>query len=298
MRSLYPYQEKALAYCLKNRHPALFMEMRLGKSLVTIRACQQKQAKKILIVGPLSTFPDWQDELKEEGVRYVDVDRTSGYDFTVPGYYLVNYERLRIESEITNLNWDVVVLDESTRIKNPKAEITKVCTKNFRDVSHRFILSGLPAPEGPEDFFTQFQFLRSGFMGCRNYWNWRENNFRQIGYDWFPKAGMLGEIKKTANEQAFVLTRKEAGIGDKPVPMRRVVQATAIQNKYMREALESFEFDGNLTKFRVVVETWLQRLAGGFHPTTGECLSNGKTKEILTLLQGELKNQKVIIYFR
>jgi hypothetical protein len=70
------------------------------------------------------------------------------------------------------------------------------------------------------------------------------------------------------------------------------------QTQLQAQMLKSWEVDGTFTSWRVVVSTWLARVAGGFHPTHYHCVSEAKTLELLDLLQGELATQQVVVFFR
>ena len=63
MRSLRLNQKLAFNYACTVQNPALFMEMRLGKTLVAIRWTKYRNLWKNLIVGPYSVYKSWFDEL-------------------------------------------------------------------------------------------------------------------------------------------------------------------------------------------------------------------------------------------
>ena len=66
MRPLREYQQKCFRFTSTLQHFALFLEMRLGKTIIAIRRIKTYQAEKILIVCPLSAFYGWVEELKKE----------------------------------------------------------------------------------------------------------------------------------------------------------------------------------------------------------------------------------------
>ena len=67
----------------------------------------------------------------------------------------------------------LVVLDESTRIKNYRAERTKELVHLARLATSRMILTGTPVTKGLEDFFTQYQFLDPNIIGMSNFFAFR-----------------------------------------------------------------------------------------------------------------------------
>lgn len=67
----------------------------------------------------------------------------------------------------------MLVFDESTRIKNYKAERTKQFLAIRHLAAARMILTGTPVTKGLEDFFTQYQFLDPDIIGLSNYFAFR-----------------------------------------------------------------------------------------------------------------------------
>lgn len=70
----------------------------------------------------------------------------------------------RFLSEFTAL----MIIDESTRIKNAKAARTKKAKKLGKMARARRILSGTPMPKSPVDLFAQFDFLKEGLIGHKS----------------------------------------------------------------------------------------------------------------------------------
>lgn len=75
--------------------------------------------------------------------------------------------------------WDLLstrrvlyIVDESRRIKNPKADRTKVVVKSGRHAPYRRILNGTPVPNGPFDLFPQLQFLDERFWEQHGLGSW------------------------------------------------------------------------------------------------------------------------------
>ncbi len=299
MRQAYTHQEQALEFADGRISLGLFMEMRLGKSLVAIRWALRGYPKGThLIVAPLSTLPGWEDELELEGQMCTSLRDPSKYAHEGNQFHLVNYEWIRSRPELLEWDYDTIILDESTRIKNPRAQITKVLTQGTDHIPQHCILSGLPAPEGPLDYFTQMAFMGGSFMGSRNYWAWRHRYFVLAGFDWLPRRGTRAAIKRAIESECFRLTRKQAGVGSDKVRERRVVSMTPPQQRAYEEVERSFALGPLQTKFEVVRVNWMARIAGGVHPETKKMTWPGKAKELMELLRGELKEEQVVVWFR
>lgn len=332
-----PHQEAALRYASRISNPAFFMEMRLGKTLTTIRWIQSlppSESRAIIVICPLSVMEAWIKELSLEGETFIlgsgpqRMEAIKAVWFTPPGqrqWLIINYEAILAtapkhtirqnlaEREIREvppwmlLQWDVVVCDESTRLKNPIAKITQLCCKGFRKAKHRAILSGLPSPEGELDLYCQMQFLHNVFLNCWNYWKFRNNHFKQYGVGgWEPKPGAANLIKKAVHSIAFVMRRKQAGLGEKKIYSQRYVSMSTAQRKLYTEAFNDYAVslqsgEKRETEWILTRHTWLSRIAGGFDPD-GNLISggDGKSQELIALLSksGELYGEKVVVLYR
>lgn len=313
-RTLKPHQASALAWSTPRSTPAFFLQMRLGKTLVAIRWSEQLDLHgPRLVVAPLAVLYTWQDELAQEGHASTLLlgSREDRLRLLLQptDWFLVNYEGLfypghktsagkpkPVPSEIATIPWSLVILDESTRIRNPKAITTRVCLSSFQKVPFKAILSGLPNPEGVEDFFCQMAFLRGHFMGCDNYWKWLQRHFQLTGfYDWSPRPGMLPLIRDAVKAHALFMTRKEVGLANERIYSRRyIVLPERVQTTYDR-CEEDFAFEEKETMFRTVQYEWLQQIATGY-PKGKKPLHDGKTRELIELLKGELKGESVVVY--
>ncbi|MBW7989994.1 MAG: hypothetical protein FVQ84_08270 [Planctomycetes bacterium] len=308
MRRLYKHQIKAFKYTLNVKHPALFMEMRLGKTLVTIRRCNlyvplnKKIGHKFLVVAPNSALGSWEDDLKLESESKVKVStgtrnerlKELSEDFK---WFLLNKEGHLSIPEIARIKWDAVIIDESTIIKNPKPLITKFFLKNFRAVPHRWILTGLPNPESDLEYYCQFFFLYGSAFGFRNFWDFRAKCYEpdKVGYDWSPKSGVYDQVSGWVGSRAFIMSRKNAGFNKKKIFQKRYLDfPNDLREKY-NLAEKDFELEGIQTMWQTVKYVWLRKLCGGF--IEDRLVWDGKIKAVLELLKGELKKSQVVIWF-
>lgn len=309
MRQLMPHQQQALDYTKGRTRIALFMEMRLGKTLVAIRWLNAWGVKRVLIVCPLPVMRTWREELLKEEWAEEDIQLVKGDSEERVGcllrpatWFIVNYEALLATHEILGLNWDGIVLDESTRIRNPRAKTTRLLCDRSYHIRLRGILTGLPNPESFLDFFEQMNFLWGNFMHCTNYWIFRKKFFNQYGHEWCPTNYVKDQIKAAVKVLSFSMTRKQAGIKIQKVYEKRYVKLNEEQAKLYKQISDDFEFtrtDGKIqdTKWAPVKFQWLARVAGGFSPE-GRQISNAKYEELSEILGTELKGEPTIVWFR
>jgi SNF2 family DNA or RNA helicase len=138
-------------------------------------------------------------------------------------------------------------------------------------------------------------------MGTPSYWAWRSKLFHRDRFDWEPNRGSIQKITEAVAEDAYVLSRNAVGIGSKKVRETRTIPMTSRQKRAYKLARDSFELDyegrREETQWVLTKLIWMHRLAGGFHPF-GSCVNPGKIDELVKLLQGELANEPVVVWFR
>jgi hypothetical protein len=321
MRPFMPHQQAAFNYSKQQQHIALLMEMRLGKTIVTIRWYVHLKARHILVLAPGEAMDGWEDNLSLEGETWVNacgLTRSQREAAILEAWergergervwLLLNYEAARTIPELAIFPWDGVVGDESTKFRNPKIQLTRLMCDGFGSVAHRAILTGMYAPESPLDAFCQFRFLDGHFMGYTNFWKWREKYFQLSKnpwepYKWEPKPGTRRAIKTAVAKRGFIMTRKQAQMPSNKVYQTRMVEMSPAILKLYKQAEEYYELDSPSgitleTVHNVVKETWLARLCGGFHPDGSGIVCTRKADEFVNLVTGELAHEKVIGWFR
>jgi len=309
MRQLRSYQKKALRFSLKVKHPALFMEMRLGKTLVTIRSAILKGYKKILVVCPYSAFMSWEEELQEENQKYIysivgtkkvrlELLNKISRDKRIT-WSIINKEGFLVIPEIRNIKWDCLVWDESHYLKNPQSKISKFYVNNFRDVKGRYCLTGTPAPENELEYFQQLIFLDENNMKFKNYWEYRHACFVEGFHNYKLHAYGRKYLENVLSKNCFFLTRKEVNLGGEKIYIKRSLVLSPKLKKVYKTIVEEFVLEGDGIKLDMTIFAgqkwiWLRRLCGGF--AEKKLVHKLKCNEILEFLRGELKSQQLVIW--
>lgn len=313
-RPMYPGQLAAFRYAKYHSAIALYLEMRLGKTLVAIRWVRsRRRAKRVLVLCPRVVFADWGRELELESATYT-ILRGSVAQRAIDAkeidcqFYVTNYEAMAVKrrpgeskklrpSALALLPWDAVILDESTIVKSPRARITKVVLRYLSNARYRAVLSGLPNPEGNEDFVTQMLFLFGEFMGCRSYWVWQQQYCRPFRFGYWLPTKTRPIVREAVRNRSFFLSRKNAGMAEIKVYERRTVAIPAKIRQLMKIAKRDYELFGEAADNILTVMTWLHRLAGGVHPDERGC-HLAKMDELIHLATGELSGQPIVVWAR
>lgn len=311
-RPLRDYQKTMLRYSLREEHPALFVQMRLGKTIVAIRSVKVRGLQKVLVVAPYSALYGWSLELDAEresargivelyGTRDERLhDLQTNYDSA--RWFLLNKEGHQVIPEICEYDFDAVILDESTFIKAPFSKtkgsgVARFYLENFRGARHRYILTGTPAPESELDYFNQLRFLNYDNWRESNFWEFRHKHFGVYNYTAYIKPDSSKYLMETLAEHTFFLTRSDVKLGGRKVYEKRMVQITnkvrKIYEKIEKEFVLEYLGQEQDTIYATTKYIWLRRLCGGF--VEKEFISYAKIKELESLLAGELKNEQVVV---
>lgn len=195
------HQKRALEKIRKlDGKAGLFMEMGTGKTKVAIDwagiGFYNRGLTKVLVVAPLSVLGVWPRQIRQhlhaprsvyrlEGPttrkcrdlqRIVHSPRSDRITFV-----LVNYESIwrepdrgpGVEALIRKWQPDLVIFDESHRIKAPNSKQSKAAWRIAREAPERLLLTGTPITKAPLDVFGQFRALNHNIFGD----NWYQFKF-------------------------------------------------------------------------------------------------------------------------
>lgn len=304
LRPCRDYQKNGIRYYLSHQHPALFWQMRMGKSLVVVRAEKIKQTKHILITAPYSAFLSWEEELTLENQSFHIIEgpvneRLDLLDkaYSTVKYVLCSKEAHRFTPEIADYHWDTVIVDEAHCLRNQTA-MSKFYQDNFRNADTRCALTGTPAPESELDYYNIIRFLDHNYWSIKNYWGFRKKLFAIVNHQIFIKPGAYDTIAKTLAKHCSVLSRHHVNLhGTTIETVRRIPLTQKVRRIYDRvEQQYSLEINDNIkdTIWATTKHLWLRRLCGGW--ADQEFISYNKIKELQYLLNNQFKKEQTIIF--
>lgn len=151
-----------------------------GKTFEAIEYCRLKGFKNILVICPKSVVTQWKYQF-EQWWPNVEPTLASGGMGAEGGICITNYEQLTPRNVAPKGSrrkvlqpsqlwlkckarvWDIIILDESHRIKNAQAQIT-IAIKDLPSM-HRMCLTGTPILGHPDDLWSQLHFLDPRWSG-------------------------------------------------------------------------------------------------------------------------------------
>ena len=172
----FPYQFEGIAFLYPRYAAVLADEMGLGKTMqaiTTIRLLLHAgEVRSVLLICPKPLVTNWQREFAtwapELPVQIIEGDQTRRrwlWNETETPVKIANYEsvvRDRETVEDESLRFDLVVLDESQRIKNRSGTTSEVVCKIHRNRS--WALTGTPVENSADDLVGIFEFLQPGYL--------------------------------------------------------------------------------------------------------------------------------------
>tara|TARA_R110002051_G_scaffold78271_2_gene141840 strand:- start:2380 stop:3822 length:1443 start_codon:yes stop_codon:yes gene_type:complete len=331
------HQREALQASWDAAYHAWFMEMGTGKSKVAIDNMgvlyKQGRIKAALIVAPKGVYDNWvkgeipahlPDDIERKIVRWKPAQSKSYAaeleDLTMEAYdglkiFVVNVEAFssprgaRAAGRFLVQNPDnMMIVDESTTIKNRKAQRTKNLMTLTKYSRYRRILTGSPVTKSPMDLFSQCNFLDERALGYNSYFAFQSRyavvQKRVMGARSFQEITgyrRLDELNEKLFEFSTRVLKEECLDLPEKVYIKREVELTDEQAKVYTQmkklALAQME-GGDLATTESVL-TQIMRLqqicCGFFQPDVGKIqpLKNNRLNELMNITD-ELQGKAII----
>jgi len=309
LKRLRKSQLDALRWSDDVEHPGFFIDMRVGKTKLSIRRVKKwKCTGPFLIVCPEPAIQGWIDELEEElGVSPIELTGSAKQrkdkleNANIFGWYIINKEGHRALPELRLIDWDVVIFDESRFLANPKSKMSKFYVDNFRNVRHRIILTGTPDYREKLDFYQQLRFLDYKSLPYKNYWDFRAKAFHHVGYDFVIKKEHAEILKTALNKYCYFVRREDIQGGRTQDPIKRVFKLPRkIRREYdIVEKEFVLEHQNMKTIFATEAHKWMMRMCGGMRETSdGIKLEwDHKIKEVRNIIESQ-HDESIVIFCR
>lgn len=317
---------------------AYFLEMGLGKTRLSFYEIYELFGKDFIDIAfifcPKSLRTAWTDEaediefpypvlpfdgtvdqmwsrmkaaIKESGkcvvIIHYDIILTKGGDF-IERCIMPNSDQ--IEKGETKLR-AYATLDESTRIKNPKAKVGKYLIQTKDHYAYRRVLSGAPNPQGPHDLWGQLSWI--GAI-TTNYYQFRNTYCKMGGFQMKKVIGAQNIDILEMRTRDSVMRAKKSDWTDLPPklpPVIRQVEMTKEQQHAYKTMLYDFVTewgDDEITaKMAITAKNKLQQIGSGFiYNDEGEPVylfdgkkKNPKLEELITALE-EIEGKAIVFY--
>jgi len=341
-KPLWNHQLEAIRRAETERDLGLLFEMGTGKTRTVIEIVRRKFAAKgalrrTLILCPAIIRDNWKHEfkmyskisqrdivvLKDSCVKRVAMfTEAVGIHTSEPKIIITNYEALEMDDLFQLLiRWrpEILICDESQRLKNHKSKRAKK-TAVLADLAlHRYILTGTPILNTPADLYMQFRILDKGETFGKNFYGFQGEYFKDenAGFKskqnyfpkWVPRTETFPKLQDKIKTKSLRVLSKDCQ--DLPPLVRQQVEVemSPEQRRIYKEMFNDFVafIDKNNEQSPAVVAQLaltkslrLQQIVSGFAVD-----ENGKfhrfsdvprLKALAELLEDIAPNDKVIVW--
>ena len=283
--------------------------------------------KRALIIAPTSVCAVWPKEFQEyadfpytvrtllgtKAQRLKELGDLVKWPFPALQVAVINYEstwRDGIFEALQEYNADLIICDESQRIKTHDAAQSKAIHKLGDRARYKLILSGTPVQNDAMDIFSQYRFLDPTIFG-QNYYTFR-NRYAVMGG--FNKKQVVGyrdmdELIRKEHSIAYRVTKEEAVDLPEQTFENRIVtldkKERGIYNQLKRDSVAQLEDGGQVTATTVLTRLLrLQQFTGGFlvedEAQRPQLVSRGKLDALADILQDYVieGRKKLVIFAR
>lgn len=303
---------------------ALLMDMGLGKSLTSIAIigylAKLNLIDKVLIVCPTSIISVWEEEFQ----KFAD------YDYSIESIIgstmskrkdklkllchkqnlkvaIINYEATwRMEREINIYKPNIIICDESQKIKNPSASQSKTLHRLGVRAKYKIILTGTPVQNSPMDVFSQWKFLDPNIFGL-SFYAFRNRYAVMGGYynHQIVKFKNMDELTSKAHSIAYRITKEEALDLPEQIFLNRYCEleptARKVYDKVVKESYAELS-SGEITATNILTKLIrLSQIAGGHVKDDDgkiQVISKAKLNELKDIMEDVIvDNKKKLVIF-
>ena len=317
----------------------LLFEMGCGKTLTAIAIAGQGyklgKVKKLLVVAPTSVVSVWPKEFDTfadfpyivkamQGTARKKIEALMSIGYSIKAFRteplqvaVINYESAwRTNEDKPNesifdhlMKWkpDMVICDESQKIKTNTAEQSKAMHKIGDIAKYKLILSGTPIQNSAMDVWSQYRFLDSTVFGD-NFYKFRARYAVMGGFNGKQVVGTRDTdiLTEKAHSIAYRVTKEDAlDLPDKTFLNREVEMSPKERKLYdqiKRECYAEIE-GGEITAALITTKLLrLQQITGGFAQFDDEPLptqiGNSKLKELESIVDDYVidSGKKLVVF--
>lgn len=192
--SMFDFQKYIAEYAIKKGRCAIFLDTGLGKTIIELviaRNYNIKTNKPVLIITPLAVAFQFIKEAAKFGIDDIEYSKDGKYTKKI---VVCNYERL---INFNSSDFDCVILDESSILKNFDGATKQLITFFLRKVKYRFLATATPSPNDYVELGTSSEALGyTGYMDMLSkFFKNNQNNVAKLsqvskarqGEEWYLK---------------------------------------------------------------------------------------------------------------
>lgn len=286
------YQTRATQLVIDKPKIGLFLDMGLGKTVITMTAIQELmydrfEISRVLVIAPKRVAEDtWtREHAKWDHLKDLRISKVLGNEQQ-------RIRALRAEADIyvigrDNVIWlinyyqglrkgwpfDMIVIDELSSFKNPQAKRFRALKKAMPSVSRVVGLTGTPSPNGLMDLWAEVYLLDQGERLGLTLGSYRERYFRPgarngyVVYKWEPFRNAQKEIEDKISDICISMSAadylKLPKRIDNVIPVQLSLEEMEAYKRMERDQLLQIEDDDIAALNAAAVMTKLLQIANG-----------------------------------
>lgn len=303
------YQKKIVNKALNYGSYGIFADTGTGKTTMGLELTQFY--KSTLIVCPLSVIEKaWIDDCAK---FYPDKKIISLWDTTKKkrikklntdaDIYIINFEGFKlIFNEIINKNFDCIIVDESSKMKNHTSQISQYLLRISEKILHKFVLSGCPCPNHNSEIFSQMKFVNPDIFG-NNYRGFLARYFNQDmknPHKWYQTDENKKKFFNRLEQQSVFLKKENCVDLPEKVFSIRSFDLNKKQEQYYNDIIQNIQSNINKwSKFEFTAKLMkLREILSGFVIDKNKNIidfNTNKDNELETIIE-EIGDKPVIIW--
>jgi hypothetical protein len=186
---MFDFQKYITQLTIKKGRHANFLDTGTGKTIIELTTAYnyvKETNKPVLIITPLAVADQHLREAEKFGIDDVQHTKDGKYSKKI---ILINYERLHY---LNSIDFDCVILDESSILKNFDGAIKAQITSFMKKVKYRYLFTATPSPNDFVELGTSSEAL--GYLGYTDmlgkYFTNNEDTIKpqNIGTKWVLKG--------------------------------------------------------------------------------------------------------------
>lgn len=214
-KGMFDFQKYVTEYAVKKGRAAIFLDTGLGKTIIELATAVnyiRKFNKPVLIITPLAVAFQFIKEAEKFDIGDIMYSKDGKYNTKI---VICNYERLE---KFNSTDFDCVVLDESSILKNYDGATKHKINIFLRKVKYRYLFTATPSPNDFIELGTSSEAL--GYMGYTDmlskYFTNNEDTIKpqNIGTKWILKGHAKEDFFKWVSSWSISM-RKPSDLGFK-----------------------------------------------------------------------------------
>lgn len=222
---LYKYQKNMVRFIKKTKRCALFLDMGMGKTIITLKAVREMiddlEIVNVLIIAPLRVAnTTWGNEIEKwndfknltyqictqsPNIRKLNLNKNVNI-------HIINRENIPWLIANVSWKWDTVVIDESSGFKSHKSKRFLALKAVIHKTTNIILLTGTPSPQSYMDLWSQIYLIDKGERLGKTITQYRTNFFKMRPYAidaWDLRQGADKEINLKVNEISASMSQKD-----------------------------------------------------------------------------------------